>query len=264
MRGPLAVRPSGPPAASWPSYATCRRSWTTHRPPAAAPLELGAGGAWAAMPKPLTINALKSQAKQFARRESRQTHQSLFGVTDGKAIGTHIESRFRDHLRSNYTFEAGSSAGGLDFPHLNVDMKATSLRQPQSSCPFRSARQKIYGLGYHLLVFVYDKSDDLNSRSSRLDIRHTVYVDESRTADYQTTRGLLSLIERDANIDDILAFFHERLLPVEEIAAEALAKEVLEQAPELGYLTISNALQWRLQYRRAISEAGNVEGIDAL
>lgn len=216
------------------------------------------------MPTALTIKALKSQAGLFARSESRQTYKSLFGVTDGKAIGTHIESRFRDHLRSNYTFEAGSSAGGLDFPDLNVDMKATSLRQPQSSCPFRSARQKIFGLGYHLLVFVYDKDDNLDSRTSQLDIRHAIFVDKCRTADYQTTRGLLSLMERDANIDDILAFFHERLLPVEELAAEALAKEVLAQPPELGYLTISNALQWRLQYRRAISEAGNAEGIDAL
>lgn len=147
---------------------------------------------------------------------------------------------------------------------LNVDMKATSLRQPQSSCPFRSARQKIFGLGYHLLVFVYDKDDDIDSQSSRLDIRQTIFVDHSRTADYQTTRGLLSLIESDANIDDILAFFHEHLLPVEELAAESLAREVLAQPPRLGYLTISNALQWRLQYRRAITEARNVEGIDAL
>lgn len=168
------------------------------------------------------------------------------------------------NLESYYTFEAGSSAGGLDFPHLNVDMKATSLRQPQSSCPFRSARQKIFGLGYHLLVFIYDKDDDIDSQSSRLDIRHTIFVDKSRTADYQTTRGLLSLIDSDANIDDILAFFHERLLPVEELAAASLAREVLTQPPRLGYLTISNALQWRLQYRRAITEAGNVEGIDAL
>ncbi len=143
-------------------------------------------------------------------------------------------------------------------------MKATSLRQPQSSCPFRSARQKIFGLGYHLLVLVYDKDDDLDSQSSRLDIRHTVYVDKSRTADYQTTRGLLGLIDSDANIDDILAFFHERLLPVEELAAASLAREALAQPPRLGYLTISNALQWRLKYRRAITEAGIVEGIDAL
>ena len=72
------------------------------------------------------------------------------------------------------------------------------------------------------------------------------------------------LVKHTANIDDISAFFHERLLPVEELAAESLAREVLAQPPRLGYLTISNALRWRLQYRRAITEAGNVEGIDAL
>ena len=168
------------------------------------------------------------------------------------------------NLESNYTFEAGSSSGGLDSPHPNVDMKATSLRQPQSSCPFRSARQKIFGLGYHPLVFVYEKDDDIDSQSSRLHIRHTIFVGKSRTADFQTTRGILRLIENDANVDDVLAFFHERLLPVDDLAAEALAREVLAQPPRLGCLTISNALQWRLQYRRAISIAGHLEDIDAL
>jgi hypothetical protein len=28
-----------------------------------------------------------------------------------------------------------------------------------------------------------------------------------------------------------------------------------------GYLTVSNALQWRLQYGRVIAEAGKVDGI---
>ena len=31
--------------------------------------------------------------------------------------------------------------------------------------------------------------------------------------------------------------------------------------PALGYLTISNALQWRLQYRRVLEHAGKVDGI---
>jgi hypothetical protein len=39
-------------------------------------------------------------------------------------------------------------------------MKVTRIKQPQSSCPFKSARQKIYGLGYSLIVFVYEKIDD--------------------------------------------------------------------------------------------------------
>ena len=43
--------------------------------------------------------------------------------------------------------------------------------------------------------------------------------------------------------------------------AAGLAEEVLANPPDIGYLTISNALQWRLQYRRAIIEAGAVDGI---
>ena len=37
----------------------------------------------------------------------------------------------------------GSSAKGIDFPALDVDMKVTSVRQPRSSSPFKSARQEI-------------------------------------------------------------------------------------------------------------------------
>ena len=71
-------------------------------------------------------------------------------------------------------------------------------------------------------------------------------------------------MKHTANIDDVLAFFHERPLPVDDLTAKALAREVLAQPPRLSCLTISNALQWRLQYRRAISIAGHLEGIDAL
>jgi len=59
-----------------------------------------------------------------------------------------------------------------------------------------------------------------------------------------------------------MAFFEERLLPVDEIQAQKLAEEVLHHPPKIGYLTISNALQWRLQYSRVIQEAGRVEGIN--
>ncbi|MDJ0725369.1 MAG: hypothetical protein QNJ38_09690 [Prochloraceae cyanobacterium] len=39
---------------------------------------------------------------------------------------------------------------------------------------------------------------------------------------------------------------------------------ILEQPPEIGYLTISNALQWRLQYRRVIDLAtsNNTTGVE--
>ena len=55
-----------------------------------------------------------------------------------------------------------------------------------------------------------------------------------------------------------------RMLPLEEIQAQALAEEVLNRPPEIGYLTISNALQWRLQYSRVIQQAGTTSGIERL
>lgn len=213
------------------------------------------------MPKSLTIALLQKEATAFAKAESKHAEKSLFGVTDGKAVGTYLEHKFQTALQSRYEYARGSSAKGIDFPKLGVDIKVTSIRQPQSSCPFKSARQKIYGLGYSLLVFVYDKQDDHKLRAAKLDVQHTIFVEQERTADFQTTSGLLRLLENKANRDDVLAFFQERMLPVDEIEAENLADEVLRKPPQLGYLTISNALQWRLQYSRVIEQAGSVSGI---
>lgn len=213
------------------------------------------------MKKKLSLEALQSEAASFAGRESTHWEKSIFGTTDGKAVGTYLEQKFQRELGAHYDYEIGNAAKGIDFPGLDVDIKVTSIRQPQSSCPFRSARQKIYGLGYSLLVFVYDKTDDRKRRAGRLDIRHVIFVRSDRTGDFQTTSGLRRLIENKANKDDIIAFFAERMLPLEEIGADKLADEVLAHPPVTGSLTISNALQWRLQYSRVIEQAGSEEGI---
>ena len=182
-------------------------------------------------------------------------------MNDGKAIGTYLEHKFRAYLSVGFNFGLGNAALGIDFPGLNVDIKTTSVRQPQSSCPFRSARQKVYGLGYHLLVFVYEKTDDHAAMNARLNIRHTIFVDKSRTADFQTTTGILRILDNQGNSDDLKAFFDERKLPLDDIQAETLAEEIVENRPVEGFLTISNALQWRLQYSRVIEKAGQFEGV---
>ena len=212
----------------------------------------------------LDVESLSVEAGRFTEMESSHSEPALWGVTDGKAIGTYVEHKFRAYLDEIYLYEKGSSASGIDFPGLNVDMKVTRVTQPQSSCPFRSARQKIYGLGYSLLVFVYEKTDDAATQTGNLDFLHTVFVDESRTADYQTTTGILSIIENDGNSDDLIAFLQERSLPVDDIQAIQLAEELLTNPPKVGYLTISNALQWRLQYQRILNQAGQVEGIQRI
>ncbi len=210
----------------------------------------------------LQLDSLIAEAGRFAITESDHDEPTLFGVTDGKAVGTYLEHKFQERLKAKYFFEAGSSAKGIDFPELRVDMKVTSVKQPQSSSPFESARQKVRGLGYSLLVFVYEKQDDATTQSSRLNILHTLFIDKSRTGDYQMTRGVRDIITRDGNVEDLVALMLDRNLPIDDIEAEAFAAELIRNPPNQGYLTISNALQWRLQYTRVIGEAGKVEGIN--
>lgn len=209
----------------------------------------------------LTISHLQDEAARFAAIETKYDEPTLYGVTDGKAVGTYLEQKFTGCLGENYSYQTGNSASGIDLPGLDVDIKVTSIKQPQSSCPFKSATQKVYGLGYNLLVFVYAKYDDHENRTGRLDMKHTIFVEKERTADFQTTKGLIEILEREGNKDDVVAFLFERNLPLDEIGANELADRILQTPPQLGYLTISNALQWRLQYRRVIDKAGDVDGV---
>jgi len=218
------------------------------------------GGQETMKPK-LTLQVLKTEAAAFAALESAHCEPALFGVTDGKAVGTYFEHKFQDYLRVRFDFQEGSSAKGIDFPEFDVDMKVTSIKQPQSSCPYKSVRQKIFGLGYSVLVFVYDKTDDPANSTGHLDVQHIIFVEKERTADFQTTTGIRKILDNQGNKDDLLALMQERMLLMDEIEAGNIADELLTRPPEIGYLTISNALQWRLQYRRVIEQAGIVPGV---
>ena len=126
----------------------------------------------------LTIDILIAEAALFAVAESSHDEPSLFGVDNGKTVVTYLEHKFVAHLMDKYSFEGGNSASGIDIPSINVDIKVTSIKQPQSSSPFKDARQKIYGLGYGLIVFVYEKSDNRKRKTARLNIRHTIFVEK--------------------------------------------------------------------------------------
>ena len=43
---------------------------------------------------PLTVQRLCTEAKQFSIQESQYQESSLYGVTDGKAVGTYLEHKF--------------------------------------------------------------------------------------------------------------------------------------------------------------------------
>ncbi|HVC43204.1 MAG TPA: hypothetical protein VND20_00175, partial [Candidatus Binataceae bacterium] len=160
----------------------------------------------------LTIDNLVAEAAHFAAAESSHDEPKLFGVDNGKTVGTYLEHKFLLHLMSKYSFVGGNSASGIDIPSINVDIKVTSIKQPQSSSPFKDARQKIYGLGYNLIVFVYEKADDPIFKTGRLNMRHTIFIEKGRTGDYQMTRGLREILDRDGNAEDLIAFMLDKNL----------------------------------------------------
>jgi hypothetical protein len=202
--------------------------------------------------EPLSLSLLKKAAKDYAEMLTNTPIPTLYGVTDGKAVGTFVEAGFNGWIAENYEHKAGNAAKGIDFPDLNVDLKVTSIRQPQSSSPFRDATQKVYGLGYHLLLIVYEKFDDQATQSARLEIKNVVFIPMEQTADYTLTRGVNRIVEDGGTDDDIDAYLEDRNLPLDPESRRQLAERILEEPPELGYITISNALQWRLQYNHAI------------
>lgn len=211
----------------------------------------------------LTILKLQKEAAIFCKTESEFENFDLFGVTDGKAVGTFVEHKFKHQLAEKYDFVDGSSANGIDLPGTEIltDIKVTSIKQPQSSCPFKDAKQKIFGLGYNLLLFVYDKVDNPNNKTSKLNFVNCTFISKERTADYTTTFRLKQMVEDKANAQDIAAYLTDRNIPADETTVMQIAESVLNNPPQLGYLTVSNALQWRLQYQRIVSLTDSVSGI---
>lgn len=216
------------------------------------------------MKKKLTIKSLITEAKNFCKVNSRVSIPELFGVTDGKAIGTFVEHQFQKHLEEKYDLTLGNTANGLDLPSVNTDIKVTSITQPQSSCPFKDSKQKIFGLGYNLLVFVYNKYDDTKTNTSILEFVSCTFIDKTRTADFQITTGIQKIISNQGNQDDIFAFLADHNMPCDEVSLYKMAEEILNNPPQIGYLTISNALQWRLQYGRIVTLTNNVIGIEQI
>ena len=214
----------------------------------------------------LTIEKLIEEAQLFCVEQSKFQHKELYGVTDGKAVGTLIEHKFQSHLNEKYEVLVGSSAKGIDLPadDIQTDIKVTSIKQPQSSCPFKDAKQKIFGLGYNLLVFVYDKTDDPTSETAILNFVSCSFVHKERTADYTTSFRLREMVKDGANEADIIAYLQDKNIPADEITLAKVAEQILQTPPEQGYLTISNALQWRLQYQRIVALADDIQGIEKI
>ena len=209
----------------------------------------------------LTIEKLIEESVNFCKTESTKNHWELVGLTDGKNVGTYIERKFKKYLEDKYEFTIGSSAKGIDLPdpHINTDIKVTSIKRPQSSSPFKNIEQKVFGLGYNLLIFVYEKND-INDKCY-LDFKHCSFIESERTSDYNLTKKLLKMLKTGANKEDIVNCLKEKNIPGDDELLNKLAEKILKTPPKQGYLTISNAFQWRLKYTRAIDLKNEISGV---
>ena len=69
------------------------------------------------------------------------------------------------------------------------------------------------------------------------------------------------MIQDGAIKEDIMAYLNDKNIPADEITLGLIADQILNNTPKQGYLTISNALQWRLQYARVVNLSEKVDGI---
>lgn len=209
----------------------------------------------------LTIDKLRQEAIIFINQEKDIPHDDLVGITDGKAVGTYIEHRFKEHLENKYEVTIGSSGKGIDLPdtEINTDIKVTSIKKPQSSSPFKNIEQKIYGLGHNLLIFVYEKNDINNT--CYLDFKHCIFIESEKSGDYNLTKAIREIIKNGENKDEIIEVLKDRNIPGDNQDLEKLAQKIISNPPKQGYLTISNAFQWRLKYNNIINLENEIDGI---
>ena len=72
------------------------------------------------------------------------------------------------------------------------------------------------------------------------------------------------MVKDKANETDIIAYLNDKNNSGDEIILAKLAGQILKTPQEQGYLTISNALQWRLQYQRIVSLKVDIPGISKI
>lgn len=181
--------------------------------------------------------------------EQRTVPQSRSDTS--KRIGTYFEKELRKWFEEELGIVSdGSVAQGLDLPAFNLDVKTTSIAHPQSSSPFDDPGERITGVSYNILLFIYDKHTD--DEGNHFDIESCVYITKERTGDYRMSAQARELVEdfREGVLDE--KELREELEDLTGIGAISDEKfdEIKENPPAVGTITITPAVQWRFNYNK--------------
>lgn len=178
-------------------------------------------------------------------------------TTTSKKIGTYFENELRDWMESQRGIESdGSIAEDEDIPELNLDVKATSESQPQSSIPMKYPLERITGMQYDVLVFIYKK--DRSVYGNKIDVVNCSYIPKERTGDHRKSEKARELIHKYKNEDisrDILKSRIEELTGLShfegiELVTEEQLDDMIQNPPKKGAMTVSAAAQWRPSYNQ--------------
>ena len=72
---------------------------------------------------------------------------------------------------------------------------------------------------------------------------------------------MMTFVKEEKYSGNDITYLNDKNIPADDIALGLIADQILNKTPKQGYLTISNAWQWRLQYARVINLTDNVDGI---
>jgi hypothetical protein len=129
---------------------------------------------------------LKQSKKIWSKflKQLQSLEEDEFEISDGKSIGTFIEKLLTVlfSIKKGCVF-TGSAAKGVDLPELNLGIKATSDRQPQSSEAFKNAYERIFGIENALLVFIYNGTAYLSEGEANLRCVQHYLLSETNVAD---------------------------------------------------------------------------------
>lgn len=198
-------------------------------------------------------NYLDSVAEFCAEMESRTVPEDKSGTS--KQIGTYFEKKLRDWFENIHGLVSeGSVAEDIDLPAFNLDVKTTSNRQPQSSSTFDDPGERIVGVDYNILLFIYHKQSV--DGGNKFQIKTCAYIPKERASDYRKSDDAVKLVAdyREGKLSESeLREQLENLTGVGAISDEKF-EEIKENPPEKGAITITPALQWRFNYNKMVKE----------
>lgn len=198
-------------------------------------------------------NYIDSVAEFCVEMESRTVPEDKSGTS--KQIGTYFEKELRDWFENKHGLVSeGSVAEDIDLPAFNLDVKTTSNRQPQSSSTFDDPGERIVGVDYNILLFVYDKQSV--DGGNKFEIKTCAYIPKERASDYRKSDDAVKLVAdyREGKLSE--SELREQLEDLTGVGAISDKKfeEIKNDPPEKGAITITPALQWRFNYNKMVKE----------